>query len=175
GPLFVALELGVPLGLMIGMGCAIGFGAALAGVFFASWSNRPHVLGIPPEDVAASEQTPRQRLPSLWLSLLPILLPIVLIGLEASFTPPTSGWLAWSLKTFGDKDMALTIGAMIALGILARERHGTAATKAVGAALASGATILLIIAAGGAFGGALRQTGISTALGSALTGLHLLA
>jgi GntP family gluconate:H+ symporter len=156
------------------MGCAIGLGAALAGVAFASWSNRRHALEIPRED-AAAEPAPRQRLPSLWLSLLPILIPILLIGLEASFTSPPNGWFTWSLKTFGDKDMALTIGALLALGILARECDGNAASKAVGAALTSGATILLIIAAGGAFGGALRQTGISAALGSALSGMHLLA
>ena len=36
GPLFVAGDLGVPLGLMIGMGSAIGLGAALVGVAFAT-------------------------------------------------------------------------------------------------------------------------------------------
>ncbi|MES2572248.1 MAG: GntP family permease, partial [Verrucomicrobiota bacterium] len=102
---------------------------------------------------------------------------VLLIGLEAALTPllVPGGWLAWMVKTFGEKDMALTLGAVVALLILARQCDGEAASKAVGTALLSGATILLIIGAGGAFGGVLRQTGISETLGALLTGLHLLA
>jgi gluconate:H+ symporter, GntP family len=175
GPLFVATELGVPLGLMIGMGCAVGLGAALAGVAFATWSNRRHTLEVPVEDITALESAPRQALPPLWISVLPIVLPIILIGVEASFTFPPDSWMGWGIKTLGDKDMALTIGALVALWALRRHGARDSASKAVGAALASGATIVLIIAAGGAFGGALRQTGISDALGSALAGVHVLA
>ena len=75
----------------------------------------------------------------------------------------------------GEKEMALTLGAVIALLILARQRDRLAASKAVQTALGSGATLLLIIAAGGAFGGALRQTGIADTLGTALAGAQLFA
>jgi len=176
GPLFVALELNVPLGLMIGMGCAIGLGAALVGVAYAKWSNARHLLEVPAADIAAAESAPRQALPSLAVSLLPVFLPIVLIGLEATFSSmlPSNSRVAWVLATFGDKDMALTLGAISALALLARQRGGIDASKAVGAALTSGATILLTIAAGGAFGGVLRHTGISEALGSMLAGQRTL-
>lgn len=176
GPLFAAQALGVPLGLMIGMGTLIGTGAALCGVAFASWSNRRHTLDVPVEDLAAAESAPHTSLPRLWLSLLPIFLPVLLIALEASLTPvlDAGSWLGWTVRTFGDKDMALTLGALIALLTLARQRDGVAASKSVGVALASGATMLAIIGAGGAFGGVLRQTGIADTLGSMLSGLHLL-
>ena len=84
GPLFVAGELHVPLGLMIGMGSAIGLGAALVGVAFARWSNRRHTLEVPIEEAAAAAAD--RVLPPLWLALLPVVLPILLIGLDASFS-----------------------------------------------------------------------------------------
>ncbi|MES2572247.1 MAG: gluconate permease, partial [Verrucomicrobiota bacterium] len=73
GPLFVAGELGVPMGRMIGMGCLIGIGAALVGVLFATFANRRMVLEIPEEETA--QNTPHRTLPGLWVSLVPILLP----------------------------------------------------------------------------------------------------
>ncbi|MDB6155806.1 MAG: gluconate transporter [Chthoniobacteraceae bacterium] len=177
GPLFVAGELGVPMGLMIGMGCLIGIGAALVGVAFATFSNRKITLAIPDEEPAFPEDAPQRSLPSLWIALIPVVLPVVLIGLEAALTPilPATGTLAWAIKTCGEKDMALTLGALAALMTLASQRDGATASKAVGTALMGGATILLIIGAGGAFGGVLRQTGISETLGSMLAGLHMLA
>ena len=173
GPLFVAGELGVPLGLMMGMGCVIGMGAALAGSAFALWSNRRRVLEVPAHDAAAVEEAPHRALPPLALSLVPVTLPIFLIALSAwlNSPKPAPGWFGAATRMLGEKEMALTLGACIALLILARQRDRLAASKAVQAALGSGATLLLIIAAGGA----LRQTGIADMLGSALVGTHLVA
>jgi GntP family gluconate:H+ symporter len=173
GPLFVAGDLGVPLGLMIGMGSAIGLGAALVGVVFAHWSNRRHTLEVPIEDVPVS---PDRVLPALWLALLPVVLPILLIGLDASFSDSlkaTGGWLAWLVKTIGDKDMALTLGALAALAPLAN--CGGEGATAVKNAVSEGAVILLIIAAGGAFGGVLQQTGIAGELANHFQHVHHLA
>lgn len=177
GPLFAATELGVPLGLMIGMGCIIGLGAALVGVAFAAWSNRHHTLAVPAEDIAAADSAPHKTLPPLWEALVPVALPVVLIGGEASLRPILNpgGWLEWAVATFGDKDMALTLGAIVALLTLARHRDGREASRSVGLALASGAVILVIIGAGGAFGGVLRQTGISETLGAMLGRAQMLA
>ena len=174
GPLFVAGDLGVPLGLMIGMGSAIGLGAALVGVVFASWSNKRHTLEVPIEETP--DASPDRILPPLWLALLPVVLPILLIGLDASFSEmlkATGGWLAWLVKTIGDKDMALTLGALAALiPLIGRRGEGA---KAVKSAVSEGAVILLIIAAGGAFGGVLQQTGIAGELAAHFQGVHALA
>jgi len=174
GPLFVAGDLGVPLGLMIGMGSAIGLGAALVGVVFAHWSNRRHTLEVPIEDGPAPSSD--RVLPPLWLALLPVILPIALIGLDASFSgmlKATGGGLAWLVKTIGDKDMALTLGALAALAPLAG--RGGEGAKAVKNAVSEGAIILLIIAAGGAFGGVLQQTGIAGQLAGYFQEVHHLA
>ncbi|MEO7318105.1 MAG: SLC13 family permease [Chthoniobacteraceae bacterium] len=163
GPLFVAGELGVPLGLMIGMGSGIGLGAALTGVAFAKVLNRNQTLAIPDEEHTAP---PARDLPPLWIALIPVILPVALIGLDASFPRH------WFLSTVGDKDMALTLGAIAALLPLVFRADKNVASKAVGTALASGAVIVLIIGAGGAFGGVLRQTGIAEVFGTLLGHAH---
>lgn len=176
GPLFVAGELGVPIGLMMGMGCLIGMGAALFGSAFALWSNKRHTLEVPAEDAAAVESALQSTLPPLALSLVPVTLPIFLIALSAwiNSPQPAPGWFAAAVRMLGEKEMALTLGACFALLLLAWKRDRVTASKAVGHALSGGATILLIICAGGAFGGVLRQTGISEVLGSALSDTHAL-
>ncbi len=176
GPLFVAGDLGVPLGLMIGMGTAIGLGASLAGVAFARWSCRRHILEVPIEDIAVAEDVAPRALPPLWLALLPVVLPIALITIDATFSADlkkVGGWLAWFVRTIGDKDMALTLGALAALAPLAG--RGSEGATAVKNAVSEGAVILLIIAAGGAFGGVLQQTGIAGELAGHFQSVHHLA
>jgi GntP family gluconate:H+ symporter len=62
--------------------------------------------------------------------------------------------------TLGDKNIALIIGALIALGILLKATSGEKTIEAVRDALTSAGVIILITGAGGAFGGVLQQTGI---------------
>jgi len=175
GPLFVAGELGVPIALMMGMGCAIGMGAALVGSAFAMWSNRRETLEVPPEDAATVDSALHQELPPLSLSLIPVTLPVFLIALAAWLVPklPPQDWRANVLRVLGEKEMALTIGVCLILILLAVRRDRATASKAVQTAISSGAAILLLIAAGGAFGGVLRQTGISELLSSMLSQTHL--
>jgi GntP family gluconate:H+ symporter len=92
-------------------------------------------------------------MPSLGLSLLPVLIPLVLI---------TFGAVAQSYW-FTDSSIAISLGAVAAVWVLARQRRqgGESVEAAVQTALMSGATILLITAAGGAFGNSLRQTGVA--------------
>jgi GntP family gluconate:H+ symporter len=177
GPMFVATELHIPIGQMMGMGCLIGFGAALFGSAFALWSNRRHTLEVPAEDAATVESAMHRTLPPLGLSLIPVTLPIFLIALSAwiNSPKPAPGVFAAMVRILGEKEMALTIGACIALLLLAWKRNLAATNKAVGHALSTGATVLLIICAGGAFGGALRHTGISEELGSMLAGAQTFA
>jgi GntP family gluconate:H+ symporter len=177
GPLFVAGELGVPIAFMMGMGCAIGMGAALVGSAFALWSNRRETLDVPPEDAATVDSALHEKLPPLALSLIPVTLPVFLIALAAWLVPKLrpDDWRASVLRVLGEKEMALTIGACIALLLLAWKRDRATTTNAVGHALTGGATVLLIICAGGAFGGVLRQTGISELVGSALAGAQTFA
>ncbi|MDG2124568.1 MAG: SLC13 family permease, partial [Verrucomicrobiales bacterium] len=169
GPLFVANELGVPLGTMILGGLIVGSGAVTFGYLFARHANARHT--VTPDPSIAPQAPPRpDNLPNLFLSLLPVILPVALITLGTALAPytkslqaPTPAWLNL-INFLADKNVALILSATVALVVLARATSGDPdrLRKQTGIALASGATIILITAAGGAFGGVLRQTGIAT-------------
>jgi GntP family gluconate:H+ symporter len=162
---------------MIAVGSLIGFGAALCGYVFARFICRRITL-VPEDDDAPPADTPERVLPPLWLSLIPVLLPLLLIGLQGVLAPSMKGVSAWwvtLVKTIGATDMALTFGVLSGLLLVVRQRPPGGTQKAVQAALAHGALILLITAGGGAFGGALQQTGIAEAIGQMVGGAHTLA
>ncbi len=183
GPLFVASELDVDIGLMMLGGCAVGLVAIVVGYLYAQWANRRWDIPLRPSaeltlaELEAMNNRDERTLPALGVSLLPILLPVVLIAgntvlnLVIQDVPSAEipGWLAGTrsvVNLLGNKNVALVIAGMIALLMLARQKRNSRAdlAAAVQVALASGGIIILITAAGGAFGHVLRQTGISSQL-----------
>ena len=116
-------------------------------------------------------------LPPLWLSLTPILLPVILISLSAVLGAPAAdpGRARWltallqALRTLGEKNLSMTVAAAVGLVMVAARRRpagvaGRSLSTSVGEALSSAGVIILITAAGGAFGYVLRQTDIAAAL-----------
>ena len=110
-----------------------------------------------------------KSLPPLGLALLPVLLPIALIAgntiLEELVAEPPVG-LATFLGVVGDKNIALIISAIVALGILALQKRGDkqALFDSVQSALASGGVVILITAAGASFGTMLQQPNIAASI-----------
>lgn len=183
GPLFVAKELNVDMGVMIIAGCVVGAICAGAGWLYARWINGR--LDIPLRDTSkaslADVETLMNRdeklLPPFWLAVMPILLPVLLIS--AATPLDTKGGAEFYARMFaslpamidvirvlGDSTIALGIAALIALATVVRQgqKAGDALDKGVGVALEEAGLIILIIAAGGAFGGVLQQTGIGPRL-----------
>ncbi len=172
GPLLVARELGVDLGVMIIAGCLVGGCAAVAGYLFATLSNRGYDLplretpGFSLAEVQRLAARDDRELPPLWLSLTPILLPVLLITastLRDSLQWKSPLWLMNAIVLLGEQNVALTLSAIIALATLAwKQRQSLRELAAsVEAALASGGTIILITSAGGAFGAMIKQTSIA--------------
>jgi GntP family gluconate:H+ symporter len=174
GPLFVADEMGIDIALMMRQGMIVGAIAALAGYGYATWADRrfaiplrtagDEVLGRAPADTRPGTEAGR-ALPPLWASLLPILLPVVLISADSAVDSiaavPTS--VARIIHVVGDKNLALTVSAAAAILLLAC-RPGASREKvrqAVAAAVLEGGEIILVIAAGGALGATLRQAGMA--------------
>jgi len=174
GPLVVAEELGVDIGMMILAGCCVGFFTAGFGYLYASmFANKIWTLPLREtsdfslKDLEALSNREESELPPFWLSIVPIVLPVVLIAgysviksLEVEMSP-TVGKIA---ATLGDKNIALIISAVIAMFTLIRSRglSRKELADAVGASLASGGIIILITSAGGAFGKTLQATGVAT-------------
>ncbi len=174
GPLFVAEELGVDLGTMMLAGCIVGLFTATTGYLYALLANRLWTLPLREspefslEDLKKSSELDESLLPPLWLSLLPILLPVVLIAgqtiLKGGFFGITAPATVLQITaTLGDKTIALTIAAVVAMATLVWQKRTSRDELAdsIQAALASGGVIILITAAGGAFGAVLRQTNVA--------------
>lgn len=176
GPLLIATQLNVDLGLMILLGLAVALPASLCGLAYGSLINK--WMPVPMREVPGMgmpEPVPEEKLPPLYLSLLPVLLPVLLITsktivnalAEASETADT----VWHdarpyTMTFGDSNLALLLSAIVALALVVRQK-GTSLvglTKLVENALMSGGVIILITAAGGAFGKMLGEAGIGNAI-----------
>jgi GntP family gluconate:H+ symporter len=182
GPLFVADELGVDLGLMIVGGCVVGLFTVTAGYLFAGYANRKMDVPLRESaemthaDMEAMANRDESTLPPLWLAVMPIMLPVLLLAgstginmvhnLMAADRP---GWLDSAksiMGILGDKNIALSLGAAVALLVLVKQKHPSKKELAasVQLSLASGGIIILITAAGGAFGHVLRQTAIAGAI-----------
>ena len=162
------------MGTMILAGIIIGFGAALCGYFFARIANRRLSFDLPIE-IETKPDAEKHALPPFAIALVPVLLPLVLIGVQESLKD-TPGFVASALRTAGHTDMALLFGAIASLLLVSRYRPREGGTKAVQTALSHAAVVILITASGGAFGGALRQTGIAEEVGQLVgTKLHVLA
>ncbi|MGV3721297.1 MAG: GntP family permease [Actinomycetota bacterium] len=168
GPLFVAEQLGVDLGTMIIAGSIVGLFTSTAGYFIAQYMNRRSELPLRDSvDLSLADlQTLSQRgdheLPPTWLSLLPILLPVVILGGAAVME--ASGWKLEGIGALvSDKNIALLLSAVIAMGTLAWKKRVSRVemAKSTQSALLSAGEIILITAAGGAFGAVLQQTGVA--------------
>lgn len=179
GPLFVAGELGVSVGLMILAGFFVGIFTSGSGYLYGLWANKrwpSEVRETPDVSLAELEQLSGREtsdLPPLWLSLLPIVLPVLLIAGDTVFSMTWGKTLPGSLSGFqnsiislfgflGDPNIALALSAAIGLFLLVRVYRGDKKqmASAVQTALSSAGLIILITAAGGAFGAVLQQTGI---------------
>jgi len=173
GPLFVAEELKVDLGLMIMAGSIVGLFTAVAGFLWASFINRRAEVPLRDspdfslKEIEAISQRDASELPSLLVSLLPIILPVVLIAgntIIRSFelVSGDSAFLPVA-GTLGNKNIALAIATVIALATLVHQKKTNlkALSDSIQGALASGGVIILITCGGGAFGGMLQQTGVA--------------
>ncbi|MEQ9442541.1 MAG: SLC13 family permease [Cyclobacteriaceae bacterium] len=179
GPLFLVSEMQIPIGMMMIGGILVGSVTIVAGYLYAAWANRKWPIPLrdsvdaPLKNIQSLSSRTDLQLPPLWLSLLPILIPLVFISAKAAlntFLEPqaaSSGLLVNMVQYLGEKNIALVAGGLSALIMLAVQKKGNKQEllESVQTALMSGGMIILITAAGGAFGGMLQQTGISERIG----------
>jgi GntP family gluconate:H+ symporter len=109
---------------------------------------------------------------------MPILLPVLLISLGTFLHKPqdSSSWMLGSLavsdsiasciKTLSEKNLALFISAMYAVALLIRTKRPSKEklSGSLQEAVSSAGVIILVTAAGGAFGRMMRQTSVAELL-----------
>ncbi len=173
GPLVIASQLQVDLGVMIVMGAAVAFPASAAGLLFAAWLNRRMPIPLREVPGLSERAAPSGRLPPLGLSLLPIVLPVVLISartmaevlFRAADNPAAAAWQEW-IQLLGDPNLALFVAMLFAVGIYRRQTGASRSQtlQMVETSLLSAGVIILITAAGGAFGAMLKTARVGEAI-----------
>ena len=187
GPVSVASALKVDFGMMIFIGCLVGVVSSSAGLMYGYWLQtkmdipmRPIVEGE--EESGFDSEEGEGSLPSLFLSLLPILLPLGLIALNTIVNLWIEGSPEVTKQSFlgivkiadfqrlvlicGDKNFALGLSAALAMLLYWKQKKPTSHqfSRAVESALMSGGVIILITSAGGAFGAMLKEAGLGHAI-----------
>lgn len=129
------------------------------------------------EELKGNAEVSNVALPGLGWSLLPIVLPIVLISgatFIGSVVQPEQKALIGLISILGESNIALLISAILALILLwQRSADMKSFEKNIGESLASAGTIILITGAGGTFGQILQQTDIGSLLGNAAQGFQM--
>ncbi len=202
GPIKMAENLQVNVGLSIIAGLIAGILPAIAGYYISQFFNRKHDIplreapGTTLDELNEIVLKDEKHLPSFIASILPVLLPIFLISLSSAFkiiadeaaTAPSANWathvqqslggeasfkaIYQSVDFVGHKNIALLIGAVLAVCLLFRQRLWTLKQieSALGPPLETAGMIILITSAGGAFGFMLRHAGVGDAVKAAAAG-----
>jgi GntP family gluconate:H+ symporter len=180
--------LNVDLGLMIGLGAVVGLCGAFCGLLYAGWAARRwpdaaletrREIERSAAEVAVDPAVRTHAEPGLFMSLVPIVLPVALIsGRTASTAAGLEGPAARAILFLGDPNVALFLAALATMWLLHSPRGESLSgmSRLAEEAFASAGTIILITAAGGAYGGMLTKAGVGASLAerASAVGLPLL-
>ncbi|MCY4584416.1 MAG: SLC13 family permease [Bryobacterales bacterium] len=175
GPLAMAATLDFDLGMMILVGALVGVPMSIVGWLFAK--NRDRALDIPLRETSgltlteleALAKEEESRLPSFFMAILPIVLPVIFITSNTAVNAiDKTSAIAGVTGFLGNPNFALLASAAISLYLLASQKGYSLSelAKPVETAFASGGLIILITAAGGSFGGMLVKAEVGTMLGN---------
>jgi GntP family gluconate:H+ symporter len=184
GPLVMIETLQLDLGFAMIVGICLGLPAGAFGVWVASRMDKKLNLSLresPMVKIADLENIvgkDDKELPSFFVSILPVVLPVFLIALASSVKAFGSGetnTLNTTIEVLGNKNLAMAIGTMIAIYLMASQRKMKMGNlwKEMEAPIATAGTIILITSAGGAFGAMIRHAGVGEAVQAATQGTGL--
>ena len=180
GPLMIANGLKLDFGLAMMAGLSASILPAILVLFLArkfdSKFNIPmrDTPGASTSELKSIVDKKDSELPNLFLSSLPVALPVVLISLVsilklANKDISAAGWFQY-LEFFGNPNVAMLVAAVISIYTLAAQMIGekrigeggvmSTLAKALENPLQTAGIIILITGAGGAFGGMIRLAGV---------------
>lgn len=177
GPIAAAGNLGLDeqLGMVILYGLAVALAALFAGYLWALFSGKRYTTTEDTESFSGNLPG-NIKLPSAARSLMPILVPIILIATRSVATFPSKPFGSAVLFDFlsftGQPVNALLIGFLLSFLLFPAFNKKTL-TGWIGDGISAAAPILLITGAGGAFGAILNETQIGETIGNMLAGYNL--
>lgn len=171
GPLVMAETLNIGLGTVILAGLATGILPSVVVYIVATWLNKRLFI---PVRVKGEQTGTVFHPPSLVLSILPILVPLLMISLASVVEAVTGDLPAW-IAFQGNKNIAMSAGAFLALFLWVKAKRLT--LKELGEAIVKpleiGGMIILITSAGGAYGAMINHSGIGNAIRVATEGFQV--
>jgi GntP family gluconate:H+ symporter len=175
GPIATAGILGADLGMVIFWGVITSVVALIPCFFFAKYGTTS--VNLVPK-LAAADTTAQTKAPSIRRSLLPVLIPLVLIVLASIANYPTKPFgentLTSVLLFVGNPVIALLLGAFASFVLPEKfDRKLLSSSGWIGDALVTAAPIILITGAGGVFGKMLQNSGIGEIVSTNLSGANL--
>jgi GntP family gluconate:H+ symporter len=187
GPLAMADNLHVDVGLTIVVGILLGLVPAVIIWCYAQWISRRvnapmrELPGVSMHELRANVEKRDDELPSFFWSIMPVILPIILIAGASFLALPQFGGregfpnLFPPLEFLGDRHIALLIGAAISVGLVMRQKKLSLAQTAelIGAPIATAGVIILITSAGGAFGFMLKNSGVGESIAALAEGRNV--
>ncbi len=174
GPAGAAAILRADLGLVILWGLLVALFALAAGWLFAVLVAAKTPIDLGPEPDTPETAGAETEGPSALKSLIPILLPIVLIVLKSvadlqEYHPFGTGGVARFLSFIGSPVVALLLGVFFAFLLpkkLTRQMLSTSGW--VGEAVVAASIIIVVTACGGSFGAVLQKSGIADVITKSL-------
>ncbi|HEX7861926.1 MAG TPA: hypothetical protein VF773_16445 [Verrucomicrobiae bacterium] len=184
GPLAMAEILNVNVGRTIIVGLIIGIFPVLASWYTIKWINSRMEIplretpGATLADLQKNTERPENELPSLFASLVPVLLPIFLISLASTFDAvkslKTGNRTLYDFVQFvGNRNVSLIIGTIFAVMLLLKRMSLSEIFERVGPPLETAGMIILITSAGGAFGLMLKNAGVGSAIQAVMEGRNI--
>ncbi len=163
------------IGMLILLGTLFAIPAALSAFLWVKWQTRKDTYQeIKPSQ---NEIQSNEELPSVRLSLLPIVTPLILIAfgsLLAVLKVPDANVALKGLAFIGQPIIALMIGVLLSL-LLLKNKTMKIVNSVLESAIEKAGPILIVTGAGGMFGLVIKETGVGAYAGEFLlqTGLGL--
>ncbi len=172
GPVAAAALLKLPLGEAILWGALVSVPSVIAATLYCMTLKEPL---LPKEEyVKSASDIDEKKLPGIWSSLGPIILPLVLIFLNTVFNammPKTP--IANFFKFVGSPLAALLAGCMLALILTGREwRSKKVQNDWVEDALRSSAMPIMVTAMGGALAAFIKDAGVAKVIADMVVQIH---
>ena len=165
------------IGQLIMIGLPVAAVAALSGFLWVKFITRNDLNTLPIDNSDKNNQNETIELPSAFRSLLPIVVPVLLLSGRSSFSllaPGDQGALTKIISFLGEPIIALMIGILLAVSLY-KKVNSKELNELFDLSIEKAGTILAITAAGGIFGTVIKATGIGEVAGVylAATGLGL--
>ncbi|HUF60644.1 MAG TPA: SLC13 family permease [Verrucomicrobiales bacterium] len=174
GPLLMADNLDLDLGLTIALGIAAAAVCAIA-VYPVSFLLEKWMPVPPPARKKVDGDDAGRPLPGFLISIMPVVIPVLLISAAsaAAFLPDaTPGGLRALLETAGHRNVALLAGAAVAVHLVVRTTGAGryALERLLDPPFQTAGVIILITSAGGAFGAMISHAGAARIIESLAAG-----